>query len=154
MSKYAIYLVPYDDATNIFVTKDLKRLDANSKWGGIHVTIKGFSDNRGHRKFLESLTKNKTKYWSLGENIWVRGNQICFKSYNLDCIATKIVNNNFKNVKGSVYSGYPWHITFKNEVTKSDINFIKRFKRWDFVVVRKDKHGNITWNERYPAKLV
>jgi hypothetical protein len=147
---YAIYAVPN------FQNKDKFLHNCNIKWGGLHVTLAGFSQFHPQIKpFLQMLSKAGRKFWFMDINtIKLKNNTIYFNSATLDKIANALNNNGFQKIKGKQFSGVDWHITFINcQIPHNIINILANIS-WSFIIVRDNGDGTYSWLEKYDITRV
>jgi ADP-ribose pyrophosphatase YjhB (NUDIX family) len=142
--RYAIYVVPN------LKDKDKALHKCNQQWGGIHITLVGFSANhppiKPNLKYLSNV--GKTKWRIRGDTIRIRNNAIFFDSNTLDKIAIYLTKNTFQKVKGKRYSGTDWHITMDCAITENMLEILKKVS-WTLCVVRDNNNGTYTWMDKY-----
>ena len=110
----------------------------NKSFGGLHITILGFSHHHPIQ-FINQLNIVQ-KHWTPNQNsISLANKKIFLESKTLDNIASRLHNLNFKKIKGPVHSGNPWHIT----INCPDVTSILRLllvSTWSLYVVINDKN--------------
>jgi hypothetical protein len=147
---YAIYAVPN------FKNKDKHLHNCNIKWGGLHVTLAGFSPLHPQIKpFLQMLSRVGRKIWHINtNNIRIKNNTIYFNSRTLDKVANALANNGFNKIKGKKFSGVDWHITFEDCKIPPNIMNILAFVSWSFIIVRDNNDGTYSWLEKYTITII
>lgn len=145
---YGIYVAPkLTSRTEPFL------VNCNPTWGGMHITLVGFSYNNPEiLNFLSQMAFNGTRPWSVNVNtLFVNKNTINFKSNTLDRIADYLAYNGFTNVKGPKYSNFMWHMSSDCPVPY-DIKRVMLSTNW--VLVKVSSHnGIIRWHEQLPLMI-
>lgn len=136
--------------TGLYLTPDITshpNLLLQNKWGGLHVTILGFSDkNNNILSIMSQIANNGKKLWKINSNtITVKNDTLYFKSKTLDNIANILKLNGYSRIKGPVHSNCYWHITLNNVPNQHIINSITKTK-WYLTRVTMT-NNNVNWHE-------
>lgn len=154
-NEFAIYLVPNPTSnTKSFI------YNCNPKWGGIHITLAGFSKSHPPmRKNLKMISKLGKRKWTINTNSlnikYGRNGhgRIDFKSRTLDKIANKLHKLGFHKVKGPKYSNYSWHMMMNCVIPNNIKSILKNFS-WSLVIVKRKFDKSIEYREHYPITIL
>lgn len=144
--QYGIYLAPRQQLP-IFV-------NSNPTWGGIHITLAGFSDTHSNIKYnLKKISNLGSKDWQINKKkVSIHQDKIVIESKTLDKLSQILHKKEFKRVKGPLFSKCKWHISIVNNDPGSILPLLEN-QNWDICIVRKND-SNFEWLERYPLKLI
>jgi hypothetical protein len=147
-NRFAIFIVPN------LKGNDRKLHDCNIEWGGLHVTLVGFSTYHPPMiPNLKRLSSVKDDLWKIDmSTMRIQGNAIYFDSDTLDRAAEFLARNTFQKVKGPKFSNVDWHITFNCPITTGVINTLERVS-WKFVIV-EETSKDIIFYEEFPVKYL
>lgn len=153
-SEYAIYIVPdiSESYTNCY-----------PKWGGLHISLTGFSRHNEPQKIhniLSNLSKQSNNNWNPDTKSFSKdGKNIIIPSKTLNDISEELNKQNIKNIKGPKLGSnkYGWHIRIENTQIEKCKEFEKeliseKFNKWIYRIIEKDQFGNIKWSKQsYPV---
>jgi hypothetical protein len=137
----AIYLVP-----NLINNTNLMNCN---KWGGLHVTLIGFSNKHPQiLPILPIISKFGHKPWKpYKNNIKHTHKTFYFKSRTINKIADILHKHHFLKIKGTKYSGNEWHVTLDCNVPHNIVQILLSAE-WYITRVTM-QNGIVTWNEKY-----
>jgi len=116
--KIALYAAP-----DLQFTKYKKIRECNSEFGGLHVTLVGFSSS--HQINMLKNLNIKQKHWAPDiHSSTISGNKIIIHSKTLDHLAEQLTNFKFKKIKGMKSYNSEWHVTANCENMKEILKIL------------------------------
>lgn len=148
--RYGVYIVPKLKPDN------QKLHDCNPKWGGLHVTLLGFSSKHPDlRRNIKKTSRAGMNKWRMDtKTIEVRNNAVYFRSATLDKVANHLSKSGFQKIKGKFFSGLDWHITFADCQIPHNIDEILKRVSWSFVIVKEENNGTYSWVKKYKVHRI
>lgn len=145
---YGLYVVP-----RITSNTDPFLANCDPTWGGMHVTLVGFSHNNPEiLNFLTQIAFGGTRLWTINVNtVFVNQNTVNFTSNTLNKFADYLSYNGFINIKGPKYSQFMWHMSSDCTVPYN-IKTILSSTTWALVKV-SNHNGIIRWHEQIPIMI-
>lgn len=134
---FAIYVAP-----DIQFTKYKVLQKCNKKFGGIHITLAGFSSS--HPINLLNQLPITTKHWTPDVNsIYTADKHIIIRSNTLDKLAEQLNLFGFKKIKGPFHKGDEWHMSLNCKNIKKVMEILL-LSTWAIYVV-VEKNNKLKW---------
>lgn len=135
--EYAIYIAPDIQFTNFPQLRS-----CNNKWGGLHITIAGFSKIQPNKTIVQIPIKSRR--WSPNKKTTiVKQKYIIIKSDTLNKISIYLNNLGVNKLKGPIFGNENWHVTV-NCPNVQNIAKILYKSTWSLYIVTK-RGSNIVW---------
>jgi hypothetical protein len=145
--QYAVYIIP-----NLYNTPLYYLKNCNNYWGGIHVTLAGYSSKYDYntiKKIIHTISHTGNNLWHVN-TLSIKNNTIYFKSKTLDYISLALNKIGFEKVRSNIY-----HISIPNEYNCSlphNIQELLAHITWSFVIVQRSG-SVINWLDHYPVRM-
>lgn len=134
--EYAIYIAPDIQFTTY------QQLQSCNRWGGLHITIAGFSKSQPFQSIVQFPIRSKR--WSPNKNTsFVKQKYIIIKSNTLDKISVYLNSLGVKKLKGPIFGNGHWHITVNCPNVPTIAKILYR-SSWSLYIVTKS-NNNIVW---------
>jgi hypothetical protein len=136
-TEYAICIAP-----NAQFTTYPQLRACNNRWGGMHVTIAGFSKLQPIKSISQFPVS--LKHWSPNKNTSVvKRKHIIIKSNTLDKISVYLNKFGVKKLKGPIFGNENWHVTV-NCPNIANIAKILYSTPWSLYIITKN-NKDIVW---------